>query len=293
MSPDGNPTVHACVVSWNVRGPLWSCLASLERQEGVDLHITVVDNDSHDGSAEMVREEFPEVTLLEPGENLGFARGANLGFEGSTAEFLMLLNPDTRLKRNAFIGLVGTIKEDHQNGVVAPRLVYEDGTIQPSARRFPTFGSELSHYTGLDVLWRANPWRSRYMMLDFPHDRRMEVDQPMGAALLIRRSVWEEVGGMDGEFPLYFEDVDICYRVKRAGWRIVFDPGSEVVHLAHASTKQSRKRAVEMRRLGMLRFAKKHGLARPGGLGLLRAVSWVQVRLRQALDEDRMPFKVW
>jgi len=207
----------AVTVSYNTRDLLGECLdtlfAGLERS-GVSAQVWVVDNGSTDGSADMVRQRFPDVHLIAQDENLGFAAANNLALrrvalEGKAApRHILFLNPDTRVVGDALGALVRFLDGTPQAGVAGARLVYDDGRFQHSAFAFPG----LVH----------------------------AVDHPLGAAFLVRREVWAQVGGFDERFFMYCEEIDLCRRIKGAGWGIYCVPRAEIVHLAGQSTRQFR-----------------------------------------------------
>lgn len=247
------------VVSWNVVKLLRVCLETLKSDlEGIDAEVFVVDNDSADGSAEMVRKEHPWVRLIANDQNLGFAKANNQALKQSTGDFIFLLNPDTEIKPGAVKGLIGFLENNPKAGIVAPQLLNSDGSIQRSCREFPTFLGMLYELLGLSKMFPTHPVFGSYKMLDFEHDELREVDQPEGACLMIRREVIDEVGSLDEGFFMLFEEVDWCYRIKQAGWQIWFDPSYQVVHHYGQSIKQVKARMILSSHRGLYRFWNKH-----------------------------------
>ena len=242
------PPIGVIIVSYNTCALLRGCLASL-RGCTLPLRTVVVDNGSRDGSVAMVRADFPEVSLIEPGANLGFAAGNNCGLEvlfGSTADtppYVLLLNPDTVVHEGAIEALAAFLAAHPRVGVAGPRLLNPDGTRQPAAFRFPTFSmTALDLFPPGEVLpgrlydsW----WHGRY-----PQERRANepfpIDHPLGACMLVRRTVIEQTGGFDPTFFMYAEEIEWCLRIRRAGWAIWQIPAARVTHYGGASTGQFR-----------------------------------------------------
>lgn len=228
--------ISVVIVSWNTRDLLRDCLASVLR-EGVE-EIVVIDNGSHDGSPDMVRQEFPQVMLLEPGENLGFARANELALPVCTCRYLMLLNPDTIVLPGAFHKLVRYLEDHPQVGVVGPMLLNDDGTLQPSACRFPSLLTEFYEWFGLRGLFPKSRFFGR-LYYGYQADRPFAADWVIGACMLVRRSVYLQVGGLDGRFFMYGEELDWCYRIRQSGWQIHYVPEAQVIHYGGQSAMKA------------------------------------------------------
>jgi N-acetylglucosaminyl-diphospho-decaprenol L-rhamnosyltransferase len=239
----------AIVVSWNVcdllRRCLYSLLASAQtppgHRAGLDVEIVVVDNNSSDGSPEMVRTEFPQVRLIANDENRGFTAANNQGLLASHGRFLLLINPDTEVVGDALAVMVRYMEAHPRVGVLGPQLLYPDGSLQPSRRRFPTFATALVESTVVQEWWRDNRVLRHYYMADSPAgegDQVQQVDWLVGACLLVRREAYEQVGALDEGFFMYSEELDWCRRIKEAGWEIVYFPEAKVVHHEGKSSEQ-------------------------------------------------------
>jgi GT2 family glycosyltransferase len=239
------------IVNWNTREHLRACLASL-RSAGASLtcETLVIDNASIDGSAAMVREEFPEVCLVANSRNLGYAAGNNQGLRLAQGEFSLLLNADTEVGREALEGLVEFLRRRPEAGAAAPRLVHRDGRIQESVRAFPSPGALLGDIAGA----ARDAYRTPVTSVTEP----MQVDQPMASCLLLRRAALDQIGPMDEQFPIFFNDVDLCYRLKRAGWEIWYLPGLRVLHHGGASTRQVRPEMIRESHRSLHRYYAKH-----------------------------------
>ncbi len=249
--------VDICIVSWRTRDLLRACLGSLAGEPEV-RRVIVVENASGDGTAEMLRSEFPQVLLIANPENRGYAAANNQAIEASSAPFVLLLNPDTEVKAGAIGAMLEVFDEDRRIGAVAPQLLFPDGRVQPSCRSFPEPAAVLSDMLGLSRLFPRSSRLAAYRMAYWDHGSRRDVDQPMASAIAIRRAALDEVGLFDEAFPLYFNDVDLCYRLKQAGWRIVFEPRAKVLHHHGQSTRQVRARAIIESHQSLVRFYRKH-----------------------------------
>lgn len=275
------------IVNWNTRDLLRACLASLRSSlAGVDFtwEILVVDNASQDGSAAMVATEFPEVRLFANDRNLNYAAGNNQGLAQAGGEAVLLLNPDTEVPPETAPALLADLREHPGWGAVSPALVHPDGTVQESVRGFPAPAAIFGELTGLARLFPGSPL-GEYRPRALPKDRPSLVDQPMASAFLVRKTAFDQVGAFDLDFPLFFNDVDLCYRLKEAGWEIAYDPRVRVVHVGGASTRQVRQEAIRRSHEGLERFYAKHYRGRVPGpayavlIGLIRVTG----RLRASL----------
>jgi GT2 family glycosyltransferase/lipopolysaccharide/colanic/teichoic acid biosynthesis glycosyltransferase len=223
--------VSIIIVSYNSRAVLKPCLESIRKQRFAgDIEVLVVDNNSHDGTPELVAVEFPEVILLAQKENYGYSRGVNLGIRRAQGDYFLILNPDTVMTENAVDRLVTFMDRQPDAGVAGSKLVFHDGTLQYSCRRFYTWKVLLLRRTPLGRIFKHSKAVADHLMLDYDHETTREVDWLLGACLLVRRSAVESVGLMDERFFLYFEDVDWCYRMKQNGWRVFYCPDSVVIH---------------------------------------------------------------
>lgn len=228
-SPD-QPRVTVAIVSWNTRDLLKSCLESLDRR----LHeVIVVDNDSNDGSAKMIAETFPDVVLIRQAVNIGFGAAVNLASYRARGRSLLLLNSDARATPGAVERLADYLDAHPECGAAAGLLV--DATGQPqrgfNVRRFPTFASFAVDFLLIDQVWPSNPISRRYLAHDLDHQRVADIDQPAAAALMLRLEAFRRVGRMDERFyPAWFEDVDLCRRLRRGGWRIALEPAARFEH---------------------------------------------------------------
>jgi GT2 family glycosyltransferase len=243
------------IVSHRCRELLRCCLDSLlAHTPASGLRIVVVDNASGDGTVELVREDFPQVDLVDAGRNLGFAAASNRGIRRGDAVYVLALNPDTRLTAGALDGLLELMAAHPEVGVCGPKLVREDGSLDHAAKRsFPTPFGALAHFAGSE--------RSQYRAPDVESG---PVDAVSGAFMLMRRAALDEVGLFDEGYWMYMEDLDLCYRFQQAGWTTWYEPSVTVVHVKHGSAGPRRNARLELAfHYGMHRFCRKHRGGRP------------------------------
>lgn len=257
------PILSVIIVNWNVRDLLRTCLSAVLRAQdrGPAREVIVVDNVSADGSVEMVRREYPQVRVIANRENRGFTGGNNQGLAASTGRYLMLLNPDTEVQDGALQTLVDYLEAHAEVGAVGPQLRNPDGSVQSSRRRFPTPATAFFESTWLQR-WAPRGLLRRYYVQDHGDDETLAVDWVTGAALAVRRAVYEQVGGLDEDFFMYSEELDWCRRIKAAGWQVVYLPAARVVHHEGKSSEQAvPARHINFQRSKIRYFRKYHGRA--------------------------------
>jgi N-acetylglucosaminyl-diphospho-decaprenol L-rhamnosyltransferase len=247
--------VSAVVVSYNSATYLPDCLRSL-RSEGVS-EVVVVDNASSDGSVAAARAADPDATVVETGGNLGFGTAANRGVAATGSPYVLILNPDTVVEPGTVKALSAALDRDAGLAVVGPRIENVDGTLYPSVRRFPDLTVAFGH-AFLGLVWPTNPYTRRYRMLDWDHDRPAnDVDWVGGACVMVRRAAFDVVAGFDEEYFMYVEDVDLCWRLGLAGWRVGYEPGGRVVHALGGSSRLVPYRMIAEHHRSLLRFVSK------------------------------------
>jgi GT2 family glycosyltransferase len=224
------------IVNYNTREFLRRCLASISESDGVE--IIVIDNDSSDGSAEMVRSRFPQVTLHAKKVNVGYGAAANEAIAECDADYILLLNSDTVLQADTAQALQRYMDQYPHAAIVGPRLSNLDGTLQPSCYPNPTPFNLFLEESLLGRLVAYIPGLRAQYLRTWRHDQKRVVPWVLGAALAIRRNAFLAVGGFDPEFFMYFEEIDLCYRLRAQGWQIHFAPATTIVHAGGASTSQ-------------------------------------------------------
>lgn len=251
--------VSIVIVSWNTCDILGDCLQSIyANTRDVEFEVIVIDNASSDSSVDMVKSEFPQVILLENRENRGFAAANNQGIAVTEGRYVLLLNSDTVVLDGAIDKVVAFADTYPKAGITGCRVLNEDKTLQLSCFMFP---SVLNMALWVSYLFKVFP-RSRFFGRDrmtwWDGDDVREVDVLTGCFMLVRREAMEQVGPMDEQFFMYFEETDWCYRFKQAGWKVMFTPNAEIVHLGGASSKKVRTGMVNQWRRSMLLYYKKH-----------------------------------
>lgn len=230
--------ISVIIVSFNTRDLLRDCLRALFQQRGgLRLQTIVVDNASADDSADMVAREFPEVTLIRAEVNLGFGAANNRGIALATGRYIVLLNSDAFLGERALERSVARMDAEPDVGLAGGRLVGRDGEWQPSARMFPSPLNELLTISGLSARWPRSRWFGRVDRTWADPMAPADVDWVPGAYSIIRKAVLDRIGLFDERFFLYFEEVDLCRRIKAAGQRVCYWPEIEVVHIGGESSR--------------------------------------------------------
>ncbi len=253
------PDVSIIIVNWNTKDFLRDCLKSIyENTKNLDYEIFVVDNASGDGSAKMVEEEFPKVKSIKNKENVGFAKANNQVIKESKGKYILLLNPDTIVSTHAIKKMVEFMEDHPDVGVLGPKLLNPDSTLQPSCRSFPTLLTAFFEETLLNRLFPKNRIIGKYKMGYWKHSDIREVDQPMGSALMVRREAVDEVGLLDEQFYMYYEEVDWCYRIKKRGWKICFIPQAQIIHHGGAATNKNKSKSLVETYRSMYKFFRKH-----------------------------------
>lgn len=258
--------ITVVVVTYNSHNEIATCLKSLaQASHGLSVQLIIVDNASQDGTIQVVKNclsslsaEFNHVEIINNVENLGFTRGVNQGLAKRLGRFLLLLNPDTELKPNTLSSLITCLTSRSEVAIVAPQLLYPDGTIQPSCRRFPKHRDVLFELLGLARLFPHSKIFNGWKMGDFDHQHTREVDQPQGAFLFVRSSALEQVGNLDPRFTMFFSDVDWCQRFKQAGWKILFCAESTAVHHKGASVYKNRARMIVLSHRDFIAYFRKY-----------------------------------
>lgn len=278
--------VSVVIVTYNVREFLEQALRSVERASaGLRVETWVVDNDSADGSAAMVRERFPDVRLVANAANVGFAVANNQAIREAAGRYLLVLNPDTILQEDTLRKMVAFMDARPEAGAVGCRILNPDGTFAPESRRaFPTPAVAFYRIAGLSRLFPHSPTFGRYNLTYLPLDEVCEVDALSGSCMMVRHeAIWGErasepgpngrpvphpprgaAGLLDEAFFMYGEDLDWCYRIQQAGWRIYYTPETQIVHYKGESTKKGDLRYVVLFYGAMLRFVEKHVTHREG-----------------------------
>ncbi|MBM3127442.1 MAG: glycosyltransferase family 2 protein [Chloroflexi bacterium] len=278
------------IVNYNTRDRLRDCLRSLDASRGVTCDVFVVDNDSPDGSAAMVRAGFPRVHLIASRLNGGYSYANNLALRAilvlaPAPPFTLLLNPDTVVPPDALAQMLAFFAAHPDAGIVGPKLVMADGTLDRACRRsFPSPELSIYHVLGLDDRFPKSERFARYEMTFCDEDKMIEVDSVVGAFMLLRTETLRQAGLLDEIYFMYGEDLDLALRIKKRGWKVYYNPAVRVLHYKREASRHSERAQYEFWRAGYI-FYKKHyadktafplrvlitlGLAWKGGMKLAR-----------------------
>ncbi len=276
MAAAAAPTLSVCIPSWNTRALLADCLRSLEADVAAGLcEVLVVDDASSDGSAAMVAADFPQIRLIALPANLGFVGATNLALRNACGRYLVLLNSDTRVHAGALAALADFMASQPRAGVVGPRLESASGTLQLSCGRTPGLAAEIINKL---LLHKLLPFH-RFGRWD--HAGARCVGWVTGACLVVRRQVAEQVGYLDPGIFMFYEDLEWCLRIQRAGWQIWYCPAGVVTHLGGQSTRQDFGRMLVIsQRSQYYLFGRHFGR---GTLHLLRLLTVIEAALRSVI----------
>jgi GT2 family glycosyltransferase len=227
------------IINWNTRDLLCQCLEAVKTHaDDLRLQIIVVDNHSSDRSPEMVEQDFPDVLLIKNKENKGYGRAGNQGLKAAKGKYVLILNSDVKVNPHCLNEMFRFMESHPDVGASSCRLTFPDGSLQHSCRKFPDFKTYLLMLLGIRFLFPRMKLFREYLMLDWDHSDIREVNQIMGSFLFLRRDVLNQVGGFDEQFWMYFEEVDLCLRIHKAGWKIMHDPHASAVHFLSKSSEQ-------------------------------------------------------
>jgi GT2 family glycosyltransferase len=237
-SPTDRPTLSIVIVNYNTRDATLECLASVfGTVDSRRTEVILVDNGSHDASAETIREQYPLVTVVEAGDNIGFARGVNLGARYASGDYVLLLNPDTVVRDGSLDAIVDFAEQHPEYGMYGGRTLRPSGDVDPSSCwGEPTVWSLASFALGLSTAFKGSAVFDPESLGDWQRDSVREVPVITGCLLLMRRADWERLGGMDESFFLYGEDAEFSIRARRSGLRPVIVPDAVIVHEVGGST---------------------------------------------------------
>jgi len=230
------------IVNYNAKNYLEKCVKSVYLDSSInqaDFEVIIVDNGSVDGSAEMVEKKFPDVKLIKNSKNEGFIKANNKGIRESKGRYILSLNNDTIVLPGALHAMVYFMDTHPEAGACGPKVLNSDGTIQHQCKRgFPTISSALSYFLGLHKLFPKSKFFGHYLMTYLNPDEVNEVDSLSGACMMVRREVVDQVGLLDEKFFMYGDDLDWCYRIKKAGWKVYYVPQAQIIHYGGKSSQK-------------------------------------------------------
>jgi GT2 family glycosyltransferase len=274
--------VSVVIVNWNTRDILRDCLASVFAEtKGLSFEVIVVDNGSTDGSVEMVRREFSQAILIANTENKGFGAANNEGIRWARGGYVLLLNSDTVILSRAIPEVVRFADQHPDVGAVGCRVLTQDRIVSQNCIGYPSLLNLALGLLRLDQLFPRHPFFDRERMGAWMYDSVREVPALAGCFVLLRAGAFRQVGGFDERYFMYYEDIDLCRRLKLARWRIMFFPGAEIIHFHGASSRLMRDRMVLEKRRSLLLF-----LADAEGTG----IAWLANVMCLIGTLARMPF---
>ncbi len=251
--------VSIIIVNWNTKELLRGCLTSVyEQTVDLDFGVIVVDNASTDGSAEMVRNDFPQAMLIQNTKNCGFAAANNQAIAVAKGRYILLLNSDTVILDRAIEKTISFANENPKAGAIGCRVINPDGTLQETCFMFPSILNMLLSSTYLYKIFPKNKFFGREQMTWWDRNDVREVDVITGCFILVRREAIEQVGILDERFFMYCEETDWCYRLKKKEWKVMFAPVGQIIHYGGRSTRQRRAEMILQLRGSILLFIKKH-----------------------------------
>lgn len=292
MPDQAKPLVSALVVSYNAKDQLLQCLQTFFGSADVPVEAVVVDNDSSDGSAAAVTDEFPQATVLVQSKNLGYGRAANLGLERCQGRFVLLLSSDVTVDAQSVGRMADFLLTRPDAGAVGPRLVLPDGRLDPDARRaFPMPRTMFYRTVGLSKLFPRSPRFGRHNMGHVPESDVHEMDAGSGACLMVRMTALERVGFFDPRYFMFGEDVDLCYRLKLGGWKVFYLPSAGATHHAGPASPEVERQLSYQRHRSMWAYHFKHHAEDVSafGNGLVWAQIWGRWVAGRVRDTVRRP----
>jgi len=244
------------IVTYNSEDNISECLKSIyENTNSIPYEIILVDNHSQDNTVGVVKREFPDVRVIRNYENKNFAYATNQAIKLAKGIFIMLLNPDTVLKNNAIEKLYSFLSERPDVGAVTPKLLNPDGSVQQSCRELPTPFNLFTEITGLSLITGRT---SRWKLPQFDYEKTQEVDQPSASAILVKGDLIRKIGGLDVKYPLYINDIELCYQIKEKGLKIYYLKDGEIYHTRGSSTRLEKSKSILYWHFGMIRYLKEH-----------------------------------
>ncbi|HKW59163.1 MAG TPA: glycosyltransferase family 2 protein [Candidatus Dormibacteraeota bacterium] len=295
MPDPGKPLVSALIVSRNSKDELLRCLKALFASADVPVEAVIVDNDSSDGSAAAVTDDFPQATVLVESKNRGYGRAANIGLERCQGRFVLLVSPDVTLDPQCVGRLADLLLTRPDAGAVGPRLLLPGGRLDPDARRaFPVPSTLFYQTVGLSRLFPKSPRFGRHNMGHVPETDVHEMDAGTGACLMLRRSALDRVGFFDPRYFMFGEDLDLCYRLKLGGWKIFYLPSATATHNVRPLSADRERQVAYERHRAMWTYHFKHHSEDSSafGNGLVWAQIWgryVASRVGSTLRGGRRP----
>ena len=258
-----NVDISIIVVTWNSEDDIPECLNSIYgRKYGFQFETIIIDNNSSDNSVNVVKNfnemQNSDINIIENKENIGFTIACNQGIKISTGRYILFLNPDTEIIENSLELLYNKFQEENIYSAIVPKLLYKDGSIQFSCRTLPRYTDLFYEIFLFSYIFTKSKTFSRWKMNYFSHNEIAEVEQPMAAALLLKRTVLNEVQNFDESYYMFFNDVDLCKKMYDRNYKILFYPESRFIHKKGTSIYKDRARMIKAWNSDCLNYFKKH-----------------------------------
>lgn len=277
------------IVNYNTRELTLQCISTVyESNIENNLEVFVVDNNSSDNSVEAIRQQFPNVILIENKENVGFSKANNQAIKQATGAFVLLLNSDTIVKENTLSIMLQYMKENEDVGAAGCEVLLPDGTLDKACHRgFPTPSASFYYMTGLAKKYSNNPRFNLYHKSYLNMDEIHEIDCLVGAFMIVRAETIKQVGMLDENFFMYGEDIDWCYRIKEAEWKVIYNPTASIIHYKGASSRKKPAKIVYEFHRAMYLFHKKHYAKKYSFLTNAIVYTGITVKLGLALLKNK------
>ena len=248
------------IVNYNSSNPLQNCLDSVFKTvQGINFEVIVIDNSEHDPGMQSLKSSFSKVKYIFNHCNVGFSKANNQAAKIAQGDALFFVNPDNILSDQAINSMQSYFCSHSEAGALGPKVLNPDGSLQYSCRRYPTLWTGLfNRYSILSRLFPKNPFTSEYLMLDFDHNETLPVDWLSGCCLMVRKKVFEEIGGFDENYFLFNEDVDLCRMINETGKTVIYFPEAMVNHQVSTSNNKTSLKVIAKRHFGMMHYFKKH-----------------------------------
>ena len=232
-------SVSVIIVSYNVKRYVTHCIETVLCSDFIgEKEIIVVDNNSFDETSQYIRESFPDIKLIENHKNVGFGKAVNHAAETATGEYLLILNPDTIIQENTISTFVNYLKTHSEVGLIGPKIINPDGTLQLTCKRsFPTLSVALPKLLGFSKIFPQTKWAGKYNLTYLDPNKIHSVDAVSGSCIFIRKTLFHEIDGFDEQFFLFGEDLDLCFRMKQKGHEIHYVPSTQILHYKGESVK--------------------------------------------------------
>ena len=248
------------IVNYNVKEFLQNLIHSIEKAStNLTKEIIIIDNASDDGSVEFIKEKFPQIKLIANQTNLGFGKANNIGLKQAAGKYILLINPDTLVAEDTFEKMIQFFENNPDAGLAGCKILNPDGTLQLACRRsFPGPWTSFTKVTGLSTLFPNSKIFARYNLTYLDENKTCEVDAISGSFMMMRKEVFEKVGGFDEQFFMYGEDLDLCYRIQKAGVKVFYVHSTQIIHYKGESTRRSSLDETKVFYSAMHLFVKKH-----------------------------------